>query len=458
MFKQMSGFLLGAFFCCAQLQAQSLSAAFKQQSIDQICTLLQERYVFPEVANTTAEHLKAKYKAGAFDTISDLKSFANALTTEAQSITHDKHLRVRAAGDKKASGARPDPLNAFLDNHRGGNAGFVEVRMLPDNIGYLDLRGFAPPVQGRSMADHSMALLASSDALIIDLRQNGGGSPAMVQYLCSYFFDKKVHLNSLYYRDGDRTEEFWTLEEVGGAKMPEVPLFILTSHYTFSGAEEFSYNMQTRKRAVLVGETTGGGANPGGMVPVNDQLGIFIPGGRAINPVTQTNWEGVGVVPEVKVSKEEALDKALELAREAAEKYRQQVREKELAQARPLFDALNKYPETTGATSVLELFKSCVTTGLMTEEDINMLGYEYFMGVNKPKTGEHIFWCNTQLFPNSANVYDSYGEALMTNGEEKMALKAYQKAVELAEKFNHPDTALFRDNLNKLEQLLRKGK
>ena len=458
MFKQMSGFLLGAFFCCAQLQAQSLSAAFKQQSIDQICTLLQERYVFPEVANTTAEHLKARYKEGAFDAVSDLKSFANALTTEAQSITHDKHLRVRAAGEKKASGIQPDPLNAFLENHRSGTAGFVEVKILLGNLVYLDLRGFAPPVQGRPMADHYMALLASSDALIIDLRQNGGGSPVMVQYLCSYFFDKKVHLNSLYYRDGDRTEEFWTLDEVGGTKMPDVPLFILTSHYTFSGAEEFSYNMQTRKRAVLVGETTGGGANPGGMVPVNDQLGIFIPNGRAINPVTKTNWEGVGVVPDVKAPKEEAFEKALELAQEAAEKYRQQVREKELAQARPLFDALNKYPETTGATSVLELFKSCVTSGLMTEEDINMLGYEYLMGVNKPKTGEHIFWCNTQLFPNSANVYDSYGEALMANGEEKSAYKAYQKAVELAEKSNHPDKDLFRENLSRVELRIKKGK
>ncbi|MCC7466720.1 MAG: S41 family peptidase [Saprospiraceae bacterium] len=457
MLKQLFFPILGALCCCVHLQAQSLSTEFKQQSIDQISALLQERYVFPEVATATATHLKARFKAGAFDAATDLKSFANALTAEAQAITHDKHLRVRTHGGNAPSAmGRPDPMTAFLDSRRGGNAGFAEVKMLPDNIGYLDLRGFAPPAEGRSMADHSMALLASADAIIIDLRKNGGGSPAMVQYLCSYFFDQKVHLNSLYYREGDRTEEFWTMDQVGGIKMPEVPLFILTSDYTFSGAEEFSYNMQSRKRVTLVGETTGGGANPGGMVPVNDQLAMFIPGGRAINPVTKTNWEGVGVVPEVKVAKEEALDKAMELAGAAAAAFRKKVRDRQEAQVRPLFEALANYPESKASEAVLDQFKSCVSSGLMSEEDINRLGYDYMMGFGKPQTAEHIFWCNTRLFPASANAYDSYGEALMANGSEKDALAACQKAVELAEKSNHPDKAVFLDNLKKLENHLDK--
>ncbi|MBN8679543.1 MAG: hypothetical protein J0M29_15040 [Chitinophagales bacterium] len=457
MIQQILSLTLGVFLFCAPLQAQTLSAEFKQQSVQQIGELLQKRYVFPDVAKTTAEHLEARLKAGAFDGSNDVKSFAAALTTEAQSITHDKHIRVRVMGDKGNSKAgRPDPLTSFLDNRRGGSAGFSEVKILEDNIGYLDLRGFAPPVEGKPMADHSMGLLAGTDAIIIDLRRNGGGNPAMVQYLCSYFFDKKVHLNSLYYREGNRTEEFWTLDQVGGVKMPGVPLFILTSDYTFSGAEEFSYNMQSRKRATLVGETTGGGANPGGMVPVNDQLAIFIPGGRAINPVTKTNWEGVGVIPEVKVSSEEALDKALVLAKEAAVKYRQQNQERDMELAKPLFDALSQYPNGKSEAEVLTLFKSCVEAGLMTEADINMTGYEYLMGLDKPKTAEQIFWCNTQLFPTSANTYDSYGEALLANGSTKKALKAYQKAVELAEKSKDPNTEQFRENLNNLERDLKK--
>ena len=159
-----------------------------------------------------------------------------------------------------------------------------------------------------------MNFLANADAIIFDMRQNGGGHPGLIQYICSYLFDAPTHLNSLYWRQGDRTEEFWTLDDVPGPKMPDVPVFVLTSSYTFSGAEEFSYNLQTRERATLVGETTGGGANPGGRMPVNQRFGIFIPTGRAINPITGTNWEGIGVVPDIAVDADEAYDTALAMA------------------------------------------------------------------------------------------------------------------------------------------------
>ncbi len=136
----------------------------------------------------------------------------------------------------------------------------------------------------------------------------------MVQYLCSYFFDQKIHLNSIYSRLNNSTREFWTID-VNGEKRPAIPLFVLTSSRTFSGAEEFSYNMQTQKRATIIGETTGGGANPGGYFPVNNELSIFIPTGKAINPVTNTNWEGVGVKPDIAVPVNDALNKAIELAK-----------------------------------------------------------------------------------------------------------------------------------------------
>jgi C-terminal processing protease CtpA/Prc len=202
---------------------------------------------------------------------------------------------------------------------RLSNYGFQKLEHFEHNIGYLDLRGFVPEHLGRETAIGAMKFLANSDAIIIDLRKNGGGDPKMVQLICSYFFDKKIHLNSLYWRHTDRTVEYWTLDEVEGKRMPDVPLFILTSNRTFSGAEEFCYNMQTRERATLIGETTGGGANPGGTFNINDQFSIFIPTGRAINPVTKTNWEGVGVKPDIKIDADKALDRALEEAKKAAE-------------------------------------------------------------------------------------------------------------------------------------------
>lgn len=455
--------ILAVLFCLlfvglTTAQDAALTSDFKKATIERLGQMLEERYVFPDMAKATHEHLKKQLKAGFFDENADLKSFAAALTEEAQSITKDKHMRVRPAPPRAAQTAsieqQVDGMLEDMEWQRINMAGFMAAERLPGNIGYLDLRGFAPPQAGAPIADHYMALLGSSDAIIIDLRKNGGGSPGMVQYLCSYFFDKKVHLNSLYYREGDRTEEFWTLEKLGGEKLPDVPLFVLTSNYTFSGAEEFSYNMQTQKRATLVGETTGGGANPGGMTPINDKLVAFIPTGKAINPITKTNWEGVGVVPEVQTTAEEALDKATELALQAAKDYRQKRREKFKPLLLDVYTQLEKVKEGSEA-ELLAALKKTSETGLLGEQDINGLGYEYLSQHQKPKTAEAIFYCNTVIHPKSANCYDSYAEALLANGKTGKAVESYRKAVELASANNDENLELFKENLKKAEASLK---
>jgi retinol-binding protein 3 len=201
---------------------------------------------------------------------------------------------------------------------RGGalrNFGFERVERLPGNVGYLDLRGFADPALAGDLAAAAMTLLAEAGALIVDLRRNGGGSPAMIALLSSYLFDEPTHLNDLRWREGpagERPQQFWTQAYVpgrrfGGAK----PVYVLTSGETFSGAEEFAYNLQSRRRATLVGATTRGGAHPGGLFPLDPPWGahvaVAVPTGRAINPVTGTNWEGSGVAPDVAVPPEAAL-------------------------------------------------------------------------------------------------------------------------------------------------------
>lgn len=140
----------------------------------------------------------------------------------------------------------------------------------------------------------------------------------MVALISSYLFgEEPVHLNSIYWRDEDATQQYWTLPYVSGKRLDDKPVYVLTSRDTFSGGEEFAYNLQTRQRAILVGETTGGGAHPGASYRLHPHFEAFIPVGRAINPISQENWEGRGVVPDISISAEEALDVAYGMALES---------------------------------------------------------------------------------------------------------------------------------------------
>ncbi|MBX2874741.1 MAG: hypothetical protein KTR30_21640 [Saprospiraceae bacterium] len=450
-------------FCLLSSQfgiAQTIDNTYHTKVIERLNTLLEANYVFKDVALKTSAHLNKQLKAGAFESKTDLSSFAEALTKEVQSINQDKHMRIRPTPPYEAPENTPERLVEEhlnrLERGRSMVGGFKSAKKLDGNVGYFDLRGFAPVSIGAPVADQYMNLLSTSDAIIVDLRKNGGGSPAMVQYLCSYFFDERVHLNSLYWRQGDRTQEFWTLDEVGGKKLPKVPLFVLTSSRTFSGAEEFSYNMQTRKRATLVGETTGGGANPGGGFDINADLTVFIPTGAAVNPVTGTNWEGVGVIPEVKTSAEDALEKALELAKVEAEEYRTKRNTEGKTLLLGMVKLLGKTDANTDQDEIVAKVKAAYKSELVGENDINQLGYMYMQDFGNSFAAEALFKSNIVLFPDSPNVYDSYAEALIKNGKLELAVKSYKKAVKLAEAHKDPNMNIFKENLVKAEQKLNK--
>ncbi|MEE9394846.1 MAG: two-component regulator propeller domain-containing protein [Planctomycetota bacterium] len=329
-----------AFFApFSSAQSETLDAQTREAVVNRVGELLEEFYVFPKVAQQCKEYLQAQLAAGAFDKVVSPLAFAESLTKTLRSISHDKHMLVRVRPPARAQMQRDDPEAARLrrlDEMRRRNFGFERVEHLDGNIGYIDMRSFARADLGRETAAAAMAFVANCDAIIFDLRKNGGGFPNMVQFICSYFFGERTHLNSLYWREGDRTQEFWTLDEIPGKRMPDVPLFVLTSYRTFSGAEEFTYNLRTRRRATIIGETTGGGANPGRFVNIDERFGMVIPTGKAINPVTGTNWEGVGVKPHIAVSAGAALERALTEARVAAKAYAEAKVERHLALKRSL--------------------------------------------------------------------------------------------------------------------------
>lgn len=313
-------------------EALKLSQELRKKAVEEVSKLFDERYVFPEKATEVRKLLEENFRTGKYDPINSGQELATRLTTDIQSITKDKHVRVNFVNEKipvnRKSEPTPEDIHRRREEARIMNGGILKLERLPGNLGYLRIDGFGDPEACKGPLQAAMSFLQHTDALIIDLRYNGGGSPFMVRDLCSYFFgEKPVLLNRMYFRRGDRTEEFHTTPEVPGPKYLKKDVYLLTSAFTFSGAEEFAYNLQTQKRATLVGETTGGGAHPGGTVPFADHFYIFIPTGRAINPITNTNWEGVGVKPEVQTD----ADKAMEAASEVAIKKLLQSDNKEIA-------------------------------------------------------------------------------------------------------------------------------
>ncbi len=287
----------------------------QQQVIDSISVLLNKNYVFQDVAKKMSDLISSNLKNGSYASITDPVLFSERLTADLLSISKDKHIRVgfNPAFIKELREADKNPEQeqipqSMLEQWKTSNYGFKEARILDGNIGYLDLRNFMDPSVGGETAVAAMNFFANANALIIDLRKNGGGSPQMIQLITSYFYDAEpVHLNNFYFRPNDSNTQTWTLPYVNGKRMPKIDLYVLTSKGTFSAAEEFTYNLKNLHRATIIGEVTGGGANPGGDNIATDRFTVWIPTGRAISPITKTNWEGTGVQPDIEVPAEDAL-------------------------------------------------------------------------------------------------------------------------------------------------------
>ena len=289
-----------------------LNQATRAAIVDSVSAVLDSVYVFPETATRMEALIHDNLRKGEYDRILALPDFTRRLTEDLRSISHDGHITVTPLPPAPPPGmpapSPEDQRKAYLETKARENYGFAKVEHLGGNVGYLDLREFADAGIAGKTAVAAMTLLGNSDALIFDLRKNGGGDPSMIQLLCSYLFPEPTHLNDFHLRRGNQVWQFWTPTNVAGPDLSKVPVWVLTSSYTFSGAEEFTYNLKTLKRATIVGETTGGGAHP-----INSYaypalgVGINVPFGRAVNPITGTNWEGTGVEPDLKVSAADAL-------------------------------------------------------------------------------------------------------------------------------------------------------
>lgn len=295
-----------------------MDAAARTQVVEAAARALEQRYIFPGLGIAMANRIRQQNAAHAYDALTAIE-FSRQLTADLYSVGHDKHIHVDsddrgAVMQEPPPPGGPGPRPRFFDG-RPPAARVSEFKRLAGNIGYIRVDRMLPADGPGDSIDTAMVALAGAKALIIDLRHNGGGDPMMVAYLCSYLFPAgaHIHLNDFVDREDPAPRASYTLPSVPG-KAFTGDVYVLTSHFTFSGGEEMAYDLQALKRATIVGETTGGGANPGSPVPLPDHFSIFIPTGRSINPITKTNWESVGVRPDVPVPADDALEKALSLA------------------------------------------------------------------------------------------------------------------------------------------------
>lgn len=297
-----------------------LDAAARKALIDQSIAKLTERYVFPDKVPMIAKALRASLASGKYNTKTDPEAFVAAVNADIAAVANDKHLNLFWSPYPLPPFDAPDKLdpeearkrNAFLASR---NYAMRKVESLDGNIGYLKINGFLPPADAGATLAAAMAFLAHSDALIFDLRENGGGEPSMVAMVLSYLVPPDTLINSFHQRGKAVDDQVWAFPYVpGGRWSTDKPVYVLTSSKTASGAEEMAYDIQQLKRGTVVGEVTWGGANPGDFVALDKHYALFVPTGMAVNPVSKTNWEGVGVKPDVAVPAADALDKAYRMA------------------------------------------------------------------------------------------------------------------------------------------------
>src|SRR3989441_4114805 len=294
-----------------------IDAPTRERVVGRLAALLDSFYVSPEVGKRMSDSLHARLKRGVYDRYTNGATFAIHLRADLDDIAHDKHLQILYSLLPRGPDPQPDTVTQHR-REREADCPVWATERLEGNVGYLRFDGFVDPAECEWTIVTAMTAWAETKALIIDLRENaGGGKAGSTPLLESYLFDRRTHLSDVRFRYTGETRERWTMDSVAGARFGgEKPVYVLTSAHTLSAGEELAYDLQALKRATIVGETTSGQAHATFEARIENHFGILLPTGKTLNPVTGTDWEGVGVVPDVKVPASEGLTTTQRLLRE----------------------------------------------------------------------------------------------------------------------------------------------
>jgi hypothetical protein len=290
-------------------QASTLTGVQRAEVIRAVSTAVASSYLYEDEGRRIASVLAERWQQGAFDSATEPAAFAAAIEQLLQAETHDGHLLVWYGSPAELLKRAPTMI--------GPSIGRTE--MLADNIGYAEIRNFMSAGEGNlkyaEQIDEGIASVRDASALVLDLRQTGGGGLASVAYLASYLVAEPTHLLNRIPRPPGGVIEVWTQNEIRGKRLSAVSVFILTSRYTFSAAEAFAFALKQAGRATIVGETTGGGGHSGTFTTLPHGFGMLVATRRSVDPRTGRGWQTEGVHPDREVSADRALEIALELAR-----------------------------------------------------------------------------------------------------------------------------------------------
>jgi hypothetical protein len=367
-----------------------IDSQIRKQIVENIVRELRAKYIAPEKVKDIESYLQKKLQDGAYDKIEKPTPFTVALTEDLRAASKDGHLLVTydPALERAILAAPPapgvelpelPPTPEHLAAIRQANYGFRKVEIMRGNVGYLDLRGFVDLNQSKETAVAAMSFLANTDAVIIDLRNNPGGFINTETFLASYFYGvDPVELLSRYHREGDVTVKEWTLREVPGKRLPQVDLYLLTSRETASAGEGFSFILQQRKRAKIIGERTAGGGYGNRETSIGNGFVFYVSVFRQFDPRTGRGWQEVGVEPDIAVPAERALGAAhLEAIKTLAAKATDERRKQRLSWLAPLLE-LETYGPKPVSQSLLEKYAGKYSQTTISLEQ----GQLYFLGAS----------------------------------------------------------------------------
>lgn len=306
---------------CSQSALETLNRTEIIRATEAVAAVFETKYILPEAGKKIAELIRKNMNVGVYNNLLRGQDLASRLQKDAQSVNGDRHISINFSPDRIKDRLNPKLQKKLSEEARRRarmiNHGFEEIHILAGNVGYLKMNRFMGSPAAFETAAAAMQFLANCDAVIIDLRWNPGGESTMVQFLSSYFLGEEPQLLDVFhFRENNRIEQVWSLPSVPGHKLEHADLYFLTSGLTFSAAEGMAYDLQALKRAVVVGETTMGGAHPVDIVTIEDKFLVSLPYAFSRNPITQGNFEGTGVKPDVVTDREDALSKAHSLALE----------------------------------------------------------------------------------------------------------------------------------------------